>query len=259
MSSVGRVIQILDLLATGPLGVRAIANRLQLPVGSVHRLLVDLAVEDVVERSEDGAWQLAYRLLAITEKQLEGVRLPELAHPFCERIAEAARETVNVNILSGHSSVCIHKVRGNQGMQLDWPIGSRGPLYCGGGAKAMLAFLGEAALRGVLAQPLAAFTPNTITDEARLRSELTAVRRRGYAIDDQEIVMGVYCLGMPIVDRASRPVGSISISGPLPKAPGPALQPLVDMLTEAATKVSHRLGYGGLWPPQAVSRSLESA
>ena len=260
MSSVVRVIQILDLLAgSGALGVRAIAQKLQLPVGSAHRLLIDLAEENVVERTAEGSWELSYRLLAITDKQFEGVRFPRLARPYCEAIAEATRETVNVNAISGQWCVCIDKVRGGQGMQLDWPIGQRAPLYCGGSAKSILAFMDEGARERVLAQPLKTFTANTITDPTALRAELKAIRDRGYSIDDQEMVMGVYCVGMPIVDRVGRPVGAISISGPSPKVPGPALEPLVEMLNEATSKVSRRLGYAGPWPPQPADRSAEPA
>ena len=251
MASTRRTIQVLDLLARkGALGARAVATQLQLPVGSMHRLLVDLADESVVERNAEGAWQLSYRLLEITDLQLDGVRLPRLARPFCEAIAERTRETVNVNVLSGLACVCIDKVRGREGMQLDWRIGSRGPLHCGGSAKSMLALFEEADLERVLAQPLAAFTDNTITDPALLRAELARNRERGYAIDNQEMVMGVFCVGVPIVDRLGRPVGAISISGPSPKAPGAAIQPLVAMLNEAGSHVSKRLGYAGSWPPR---------
>jgi DNA-binding IclR family transcriptional regulator len=259
MSSIRRTIQVLDLLAgKGALGVRAVAQQLKLPVASVHRLLMDLAEEEVVERISDGAWQLTYRIFAITDKQLDGLQFPRLARPFCERIAETTRETVNVNALSGQFCVCIDKVRGNQGMQLDWPIGSRGPLYCGGSAKSILAFSGEASIEKVLSQPMTQFTPNTLTNPARLRAELATIRKRGYSIDDQEMVMGVFCVGMPIVDRSGRPVGAISISGPSPKQPGPALAPMVEMLREATSNVSGRLGYGGPWPPVPIARRTEA-
>lgn len=234
------------------------AQQLALPVGSIHRLLIDLADENVVERNVAGAWQLSYRLLEITDLQLDGVRLPRLARPFCEVIAEATHETVNVNVLSGEACVCIDKVRGNEGMQLDWRVGSRGPLYCGGSAKSMLAFLGEADRERVVTQPLTPFTPNTITGAADLRAELARIRERGYSIDNQEMVMGVFCVGVPIVDRAGRPVGAISISGPSQKAPGPAVQPLVDMLNEACSEVSRRLGYVGPWPPQQLPAAKSS-
>jgi DNA-binding IclR family transcriptional regulator len=253
VSSVRRTIQVLDLLARkGALGVRAVAQQLELPVGSVHRLLLDLADENAVERNSDGAWQLGYRLLEITDLQLDGVGLPRLARPFCEAIAEATRETVNINVLSGESCVCIDKVRGSEGMQLDWRIGSRGPLYAGGSAKAILAFLSEADQIRVANGAKTRFTPHTLTDATTLLIELARIRDRGYAIDDQELVMGVFCVGAPILDRLGRPVGAMSISGPSPKTAGPGLEPLARRLLEACGQVSKRLGYVGTWPPRDV-------
>jgi DNA-binding IclR family transcriptional regulator len=250
MSSINRSIQAMELLARkGPLGVRAVAQQLNLPVGSVHRMLLDLAEENVVERTTDGGWELSHRLLEITGLQLDRVEFPRLAHPFCERLAAATKETANVNALNGLTSVCVDKVRGNEGMQLDWRIGSRGALYCGGAAKAILAYLSETDQDRVLAEPMTAFTPTTFTDPKALRIELGNIRKRGYSIDNQEIVMGVFCVAVPILDRLGRPVGAISVTGPNPKAPGPEIMPIVEMLNEACGYVSRRLGYAGDWPP----------
>jgi len=250
MSSPRRTIHVLDLLARkGALGVRSVAQHLALPVGSMHRLLLELAEENVVERNAEGAWQLSYRLLEITDLQLDGVGFPRLARPFCEAIAEATRETVNVNVRSGDACVCIDKVRGGDGMQLDWRIGSRGPLYCGGSAKAILAFLPEADQVRVANGDKTQFTTNTLTDPTALLIELARIRERGYAIDNQEMVMGVFCVGVPILDRIGRPVGAISVSGPTPKAPGTELGQLARRLHEACGQVSKRLGYAGVWPP----------
>jgi DNA-binding IclR family transcriptional regulator len=253
MSSPRRTIQVLDLLARkGPLGVRGVAQQLSLPVGSVHRLLLDLAEENVVERNPEGAWQLGYRLLEITDVQLDGVGFPRLARPFCEAIAEATRETVNVNVLSGDACVCIDKVRGNARMQLDWRIGSRGPLYAGGSGKAILAFLSEADQVRVANGSKTQFTPHTLVDATALLMELGRIRERGYSVDNQELVMGVFCIGVPIFDRIGRPVGGISISGPASKSPGAAIEPLVQQLHEACGQVSKRLGYVGAWPPRDI-------
>ena len=231
------------------MGVRAVATALELPVGSVHRLLNDLAEESVVERNEEGAWRLAHRLLGIVDLQLEGVGFHRLAHPFCEVIAAEVGETVNVNILSGDGCVVVDKVRGNEPMQLDWRVGSRGPLYCGGAAKAILAYLPEAEHRRIVGQANARFTEFTLTSERELLDELGRIRTRGYSIDNQEIVLGVFCVAVPILDRLKRPVGAISISGPSPKAPGKDVLPLVARLNEACGHVSRSLGYAGDWPP----------
>ena len=250
MSSVRRTIQVLDLLARkGALGVRGVAGALDLPVGSVHRLLNDLAEENVVEKDADGAWRLAHRLLGIVDMQLESVGFHRLAHPFCETIAAEVGETVNVNILSGDGCVVVDKVRGNERMQLDWRVGSRGPLYCGGSAKAILAYMPEAEQKRIARQTKPRFTEFTLTTTGELLDELGRIRERGYSIDNQEIVLGVFCVAVPILDRQSRPVGAISISGPSVKAPSKQILPLVARLNEACGHVSRSLGYAGAWPP----------
>jgi IclR family acetate operon transcriptional repressor len=252
LSSIRRAITVVELLARkGPLGVRSVAKQLDLPLGSVHRLLQDLADEAVVERGPDGDWELSYRLSEISGLHLERIAFPAIARPFCERIARATGETVNVNARSGLQAVCVDKARGNERMQLDMPIGAHGPLHCGGAGKAILAWLSESDQEQVLAGALEAMTPTTLVEPAALRAELGRIRARGYSIDDQEVVHGVFCVAVPILDRLDRPVGAISVAGPEPKAAGPGVLPLVAMLNEAAGHVSRRLGYAGDWPAVA--------
>ena len=94
MSSIKRSVQILELVARrGPLGVRAVAQQLQLPLGSVHRILLDLEEEAIIDRNAENEWELSYRLLEIVGAQLDRIELPRLARPFAERIAEQTRET----------------------------------------------------------------------------------------------------------------------------------------------------------------------
>jgi DNA-binding IclR family transcriptional regulator len=231
------------------MGVRAIAVKLGLPLGSLHRLLLDLAEEDVVARTQTGEWELAYKLLEITGVQLEQFNFPALVRPFTERIANKTRETVNVAVLSGFQAVSVDKVRGNEGMQLDFPIGSRGPLNCGGNGKAILAFLNEEVRERILELPLSYHTSFTITNPEMLREEIDRIRQRGYSIDDQEVVLGVYCVSVPVFNRNKQPMGAISVSGPSPKTAGAAIEPLVEMLNEACAYASRHLGYSGAFPP----------
>jgi len=259
MSSVGRAIAVVDLLARrGALGVRALATALDLPVGSVHRLLQELAAEKVVEQTANTTWALSYRLLEIVDLQFDNVEIPRLVRPFVEDLAKLSGETVNLNILSGDDCVCIDKLRGNENMQLDWRIGSRGPLHCGGSAKAMLAWLVPEEQARTIAGPLHRYNEHTITDPDLLLAELARIRARGYSIDAQEIVMGVWCVGVPILDRAGRPVAALSVSGPSTKVPGPDLQPLVTRLSDTCQAVSRRLGYTGIWLPGTMPEALRA-
>ena len=250
MSSIKRTVQVLDLLARrGPLGVRAIAQQLKLPLGSTHRILLDLEGESVVERTPPGEWELSYRMLEITGLQLERIQLPHLARPVTEQLADTTGETVHLSAPSGAETVCIDKVQTNFQLQLSTRVGSHGPMYCTGSGKAILAFMTpEEQARLIAASAMRTVTPYTITSPAALRRDLERTRRRGFSLDHEEAVVGIHCIGVPILNHLGRPVGAISVSGASPKAEGPALDALVAKVKGAGSYVSRRLGHSGDWP-----------
>jgi IclR family acetate operon transcriptional repressor len=256
MTSVPRAIAVIDLLARrGPLGVRAVAQQLGIPLGSAHRILMDLGDESVVERSAGGEWELSYRLLEIVGAQLERVQLPRLARPMLEQLASETRETTFLAVPSQNEIVYLDKVQTDMQLQLNVELGTRRPMYCTGLGKAMLAFLPEAQLDQILgASQLRAFTPHTIIDPMLLRLDLERTRQRGYAIDRQEIILGVECVAVPILNHAGRAVGAISVAGTTPKGEGERLDALVARLKVAGDYVSRRFGFG----PSAGAR-LHSA
>jgi len=260
VSSIARSIHVIDLLARrGPLGVRAVAQQLDLPLGSAHRLLTDLASESIIERTIAGDWQLSYRLLEIVGVQLERVQLPRLARPVLEQLASETRETTFLAVPSRDEIVYLDKVQTDMQLQLNVELGTRRPMHCTGLGKAILAFLPEAQQERVLANtPLRPYTANTITDPIVLRLELVRTRQRGYSMDREEIIQGVHCIAVPILNHAGRPVGAISIAGTTPKTDGERLDAMVSRLKSAGEYVSRRLGFTDRANGQ-IARSAESA
>jgi IclR family acetate operon transcriptional repressor len=239
----------MELLARkDTVSLRAVVQALRVPVSSAHRLLAELAEHGVVERRANGEWELSYKLLEITGRQLGRLHWPRLARPLAEVIARETGENVNMSAATGRTGVVIDKVRAGDGPQLDFPIGAVGPLYLGGAGKAMLAFMSEDDKGAVLRAAMPPFTRFTITSPRLLEAELKRIRRRGYAIDGQEVVLGIWCVAVPIFDRSGHPIGALSITGPSEKRAGPELAPRVGMLTEACVKVSRRMGFIGPWP-----------
>jgi IclR family acetate operon transcriptional repressor len=245
VSSTIRSIQLLELLARrGPLGVRAVAQALGLPLGSVHRMLQDMAAESVVERTPDGQWELSYRLLEIVGVQLERVQLPRLARPVLEQLASETRETAFLAVPSRDEIVYLDKVQTDLQLQLNVELGTRRPMHCTGLGKAILAFLPEVQREQFLAtNPLRPYTPHTITDPVLLRLELERTRARGCAIDHEEIILGVHCVAVPILNYAGHPVGAISIAGTTPKTEGDRLAALITRMTTAGEYLSRRRGF----------------
>ena len=87
------------------------------------------------------------------------------------------------------------------------------------------------------------FTAATLTDPAALAAELELVRRRGWAVDAEEVEEGVVCLGAAVRDHRRRAVAAISVAGPAARVRARAgrLGPLV---AETAEAISRRLGSG---------------
>lgn len=245
MPSIFRAIHVIDLLARrGPLGVRAVAQQLELPLGSAHRILVDLAGESIIERSGNGDWELSYRLLEIVGVQLERVQLPRLARPILEQLASDTHETTFLAVPSRDEIVYLDKVQIDLQLQLNVELGTRRPMHCTGLGKAMLAFMSQTHQDQLLAVgPLRAYTRSTITDPIILRLELERTRERGYAIDREEIIVGVHCIAVPILNYAGQPVGAISVAGTTPKTEGERLDTLVSRIKSAGDYVSRRLGF----------------
>lgn len=249
MTSVGRALSLMELLALKEsMSLSAIVQELALPLASTHRLLSELAEHGVVERTADGEWQLSYKLLEIAGRQLGRLHWPRLARPYAETIAREAGETVNMSAVTGTRGVVVDKVQAHGSPRLDFPIGAGGPLYLGGAGKAVLAFMRDEELEEVINGELRPFTKFTITSAKALTAELGRIRAQGFAIDRQEVVIGVWCVAVPIFDRSGYPIGALSITGPSKKRVGPELMPKVRILSDACQKVSRRMGFIGPWP-----------
>lgn len=245
MSKIDRTFDLIELLARrGALGMRPIARELEVPIGSLHRLLNDLAEQSVLERTAEGEWQLSYRLLQIVGIQLERTGLPRLARPYLEQLAAETRETVFLAVPSRGEIVYLDKVQTDLQLQLNVELGTRRPMHATGLGKAILAFLPEVEQEQFLTTaPFEAYTEKTITAGTALAAELDDVRIRGYALDQEEMIPGLHCIAVPVLNYTGRAVGAVSVAGVATKAGGERFDALAERLLGVGRELSLRLGY----------------
>jgi IclR family acetate operon transcriptional repressor len=125
-------------------------------------------------------------------------------------------------------------------------IGQEVPLHSNGVGKAILAHLGAAERKALLeGHELAPVTENTIVDLDALERELALVRKRGYAIDDEESTLGLRCVAVPIFDRRGDPAFAISVSAPTSNVGPEALDEIGAAMVGLTDTVSARFGYSG--------------
>ena len=124
------------------------------------------------------------------------------------------------------------------------PIGRRAPAHATALGKATLAFLpAEAAAQIVNGDVLVACTPHTITDPAVLAEELRRTRERGYAVDHEEFLAGIRCVGVPVRGPSGGVEAALSVSGSVFQLREEDTEQLARLLQDAAYELSGRLGY----------------
>ena len=120
-----------------------------------------------------------------------------------------------------------------------------------------MAFLPESERRCLKElNPLEQRTPHSITSWEAFEKQCEEIRRCGYALDLEENVEGIVCVGAPIFDYTKKVVGAVSVSCPTVRCEMPRLMELKDRLLETCTKISAECGYyaaedtpGGLRKP----------
>ena len=86
-------------------------------------------------------------------------------------------------------------------------------------------------------------TEHTITDFSKFMQEIEETRKRGYAMDNEEELNGVICVGAPIFNYTGYPCGAIWISGPKDRLTKEIFHSTVASIKEVAQNISAELGY----------------
>src|SRR5580692_8866828 len=225
IQSVQRAAQILVVLGSGTprLGVTEIADRLGLAKPTVHGLLRTLEADDLVAQDPDtGKYSLGPGVLQLGNAYLDGSELRARSLRWAESLAQRAGEAVWVATLSGSRVIVLHHVfRPDNTVQI-LEVGAAIPWHACALGHAIVAYLPAQDFVQVMAAERSPLTGRTKTTRAALGQVLAQVRRRGYAVEDQEATVGDAGVAAPIVNREGGVAGAIGLVGPAERllAPG---------------------------------------
>lgn len=246
----GLILEVLSQHSRG-LSLRDLSRKVHLTKGTTHRLLSSLAYLDFIRQNPSNKhYLLSFRLVELGNRLLNQIDFRIEARPFLVELAENTNETAHMVILDQFEVLYIDKVEaiGNTtGLRMASMLGSRIPAHCSAVGKALLAFLPEEKLEELAgANGLPKRTENTITRLEKLKEHLELVRRRGYAMDNEENEIGIRCIGAPIRDQRGEVIAAISISVPASRMKTRMMEAkLKDRVIETARKISDKLGYPG--------------
>ncbi len=247
-TTVAKAINILNILASkadAGVSLAELCTLVEMPKSSTHRYLVTLQELDLAERRSDDRYYLGTKVVELAGVYLLKSDLRNESQVALDELAEMTGETVHLAVPSGTEVVYIAKVESKHALSMYSHIGARLPMHCTALGKAILAFSNSEALHSILARPMSRRTPNSITSVEALQEELKSIRLRGYAFDNEENELGIRCIGAPIFDYTTKPIGAISVSAPRERMDQERCYSLGPLVQEAALKISKRKGYTG--------------
>lgn len=241
--SLARGLKILSLFGGGSawLSLTDIARQANVNTTTAVRLLSTLESMGFVERSlSTRRYRPGIAVLRLGYSALQASTIHDLAFPYLERLAQETDETVNMGVLIDTSVLYVARLKRTELVTADVHVGSALPAYCSSMGKLLLAYLDSPELNRLL--PRINFVkrgPNTILDASSLKAALAEIRRKGWAVQDEETAAGLRSIAAPIRNETGKVVAAVNIATPTARVPvRDLLKRLLPRLTETAARIS---------------------
>ncbi|MFJ6728151.1 MULTISPECIES: IclR family transcriptional regulator [unclassified Streptomyces] len=185
-----------------------VAQRTGLALSTTHRVVAELAGWGVLERAEDGSWHVGLRLWEIASGCPRTQILRDVALPFMQDLYEATHENIQLALREGTELVFVERIAGHRSVELLTMVGSRFPIAATGMGRVLLAYAPGELQEEVLAAPLRAWTPHTVTDPRELRGELDLIRREQVFVSDRQLSEKSVAVAAPVRIGRTGPVSA---------------------------------------------------
>lgn len=210
-----KALEILEELSKSDEGIsnKDLSTRLDLNPSTAYRFLNTLASKGYLSK-EDGLYRLGHKVLQLQYLTSRNASLRHRSRPLLADLENRTGFTTNLAIREGLKTILIEIIKGSKNLVVNNNLGKPVPLHASSVGKCLLAFLSQGERETLVKQlELERYTPKTITEQDKLLGELEMVRKRGYAIDNEEFITGIRCIGAPTFNDDGNVIAAISISG----------------------------------------------
>lgn len=217
IESVANALRLLLLFNDRPaIRVADAGRHLGVARSTAHRLLAMLAQFGfVAQDARSRAYHAGPALVAIGTSVTADEDIRIAVRPHLEALVSTFGETVHVCTLRGNDIAFLAGVESSKALRAGDRSGTLLPAHATSAGKALLAVLGDAAVRERFPnEALPALTRRTIRSRTALLRELQQIRERGFAINNAESEAGLAALSCVVYNRSGEPRGAITISGP---------------------------------------------
>lgn len=246
--TVRRVLLLLSCLVDNPgTSAQSLAQQLNLPRSSVHRLLAMLRANGYADNHADGGFGPGLELFRMAGRL--GARMPyrKLAEPYLQALSAQFHETSILALLAREQLKMFYAAKGSPAdpMRYNIELGALEPLLWGATARIQLAYLSDAEIAAAIQRHERSPARHLELDEAELRASLAQMRRAGHGITHAHRTLNAVGIAAPFFDGEGQVAGSIGFLVPEFRWAEAPRDAMVQALRDAGRAMSRQLGHGG--------------
>jgi len=179
--------------------------------------------------------------------------LHQITRPLMDELTLRSGHSTCLGVPAGQHFMIVDTLEGNNQLRVAFEIGERPHYHSAAIGKVLLAGMTDKQVCEIVGDdPYPAITKHSITALDALRAELTRIRASGYALSDQESIIGVGAVAAPLTNAHGSTVAGISVVYPSHLTPDAEIEALVELTKEYAVRASERIGVLAL--PQHISQ-----
>ncbi|WP_035481112.1 IclR family transcriptional regulator domain-containing protein [Gallaecimonas xiamenensis] len=194
--------------------------------------------------SSDGKqFRLTARVLDLGYSYLSTLDFGGVITRYMEEVTHKLGESCSASVLDGPNIVYIARIPVRGLMPINLQVGAKLPAFATSMGRVLMAAMSDERLEEYLAQvEFVQLTPYTLTTVDALRQEVHKVRTQGYAINDQQLELGLRSVAVPVYDRHRNIRFALNVSSHVSKvSPERLVSEFVPLLEEAAARMTAAL------------------
>ena len=203
-----------------PIGTGELSKNLGFHKATTSRILQTLLeygfVHQNLETKQFTLGEKVYELgMSLAETSIN--KIVRVARPYVDALRDELGETIVLEVWSGNSTVAAYEAESTRPIRVGGRVGKIPPVHVAAGAKAILSLTEPAQVDAALNGHLERYTPNTITDSEILKEHLNGYKERGFAVDQEELDLGISAVGAPVFNYQDEAIAAVVVLTPTPR------------------------------------------
>lgn len=238
---------VLDYLSYSNKGktLQEIKDDLEISQTTAYRILNAMTrLEYLIYDEDTRRFKLSRKLLTLGFRALNEHQLIETVFPHLKDLRDKTKETACFGVLGEEKGIFIDQAQGTYAFSFKLSPGKPFELHCSAPGKAIMAYLPATVRNRYLSyMEFKKYNERTIVSREAYLKELEKVFEQGYAMDNEEELSGVICIGAPVFNYRGYPCGAIWISGPKDRLSEEVIEEDAALIMETASRISAEQGY----------------